>query len=268
MGLAQKYDGEIICADSRTIYKGFDIGTAKPTEEDQALVPHHLLDICEPGESFSAAQFKVLAEATIQEIWSRGKAPFLVGGSGMYVDSVLFGYQFREGGEEGRDFSHATLDELQQLVAEQYPDEFYNIDSHNKLRLEQILTRGLANSDDRESIKYESLILGLAPDRLLLKQRIAERVDSMLSNGFVQEVKMLIARYGSDCPQLNIIGYRHARDYLAGAITLEECRQRFMSDDSALAKRQMTWFKRNETIHWLTLADDADELVRDCLSPV
>lgn len=262
MELAQKHGGEIVCADSRTIYKGFDIGTAKPTEEDQALVPHHLLDICEPGETFSAAQFKILAEATIQDIWKRGKIPFLVGGSGMYVDSVLFGYQFREDGEETRDFSHVSLEELQELVANQYPSEFSNIDSQNRRRLEQILARGIASSEDRMALKYDALILGISPYRLLLKQRIADRIDAMLSNGFVQEAESLISRYGSDCPQLGIIGYKHARDYLAGDITLKDLKERFARDDSALAKRQITWFKRNEATHWLATVDEAAGLVR------
>lgn len=266
MDLAQKHNGEIICADSRTIYKGFDIGTAKPTEQDQALVPHHLLDICNPGEVFSVARFKVLAEATIHDIWKRGKVPFLVGGSGMYVDSVLFGYQFRETGEEERDLSSASLQELQELVAEQYPDEFESIDSHNRLRLEQILARGMAHSEDRKRLKYDALMLGLAPDRLILKQRIAQRIDLMLSNGFVQEVESLIDRYGSDCPQLGTIGYKHAAKYLKNEISLEETKERFVRDDLALAKRQVTWFKRNKAIHWLSVADEADKLVHGYLS--
>jgi len=266
MELAQKYNGEIICADSRTVYKGFDIGTAKPTGEDQALVPHHLLDICQPGESFSAAQFKVLAEATIYDIWSRGKVPFLVGGSGMYVDSVLFGYQFRESGEELIDYSTATLEELQLLVADQYPAEFETIDSQNRRRLEQILTRGIADAADREKLKYDALVLGLSPDRLLLKQRIAQRIELMLSNGFVQEVEGLIRRYGSDCPQLGIIGYKHAQDYLEGNATLTELKERFARDDGALAKRQATWFKRNPAVHWLADPHDADILARTYLA--
>ncbi len=267
MDLAQKYGGEIVCADSRTIYKGFDIGTAKPSQEDQTLVPHHLLDICEPGEAFSAALFKVLAEATIQDIWERGKIPLLVGGSGMYVDSVLFGYQFRETSTgEVKDFSHMSLTELQNLVLQQYPEEYGDIDSQNRLRLEQILARGIADSEDRKSLKYDALILGLAPDRLLLKQRIADRIEAMLNNGFVQEVKALITRYGSDCPQLGIIGYKHARDYLAENISLEELKECFARDDLALAKRQMTWFKRNEATVWVASADEADTLVHNYLA--
>lgn len=267
MDLAQKYNGEIICADSRTIYKGFDIGTAKPSREDQALIPHHLLDICEPGEAFSAAQFKVLTEAMIKDIWERDRIPIIVGGSGMYVDSVLFGYQFRESGAEGnKDHSHTSLTELQNLVLQQYPDEYGGIDSQNRMRLEQILVRGIADSEDRKKLKYDVLVLGLAPDRLLLKQRIADRIGVMLSNGFVQEVENLIKCYGNDCPQLGIIGYKHARDYLAGKISLEELKESFARDDLALAKRQMTWFKRNKSTTWVTSADEADTLVHNYLA--
>lgn len=262
MELAQKYDGEIICADSRTIYKGFDIGTAKPSLEDQRLVPHHLLDICEPGEEFSVAQFKNLADKAIQDIWARGKVALLVGGSGMYVDAVLFDYSFRANtARYAGDVTELDLQEVQDLVARQYPEQFSTIDSKNRLRLEQILLRGPADQADRRELAYDCLVLGLNPDRLYLKQKIASRVDAMLNNGFIQEVKGLVEQYGFDCPQLNIIGYRHAVSYLKGEIDLAEMKQRFVRDDSALAKRQVTWFKRNSALQWCEDFGQAERLV-------
>ncbi len=266
MELAQEYGGEIICADSRTVYRGFDIGTAKPTTKDRKLVPHYLLDVCEPGEPFSAAQFKALAEKAIHDIWSRGGVAFLVGGSGMYVDSVLYDYQFRESRNSKVDYSAMPLAELQKQVAENYPNDIDDIDLHNRLRLEQILMRGLASKADRTKLKYHALLLGIMPNRLLLKQIIASRIEVMLNNGFVQEVQNLIDRYGHDCPQFSIIGYKHARDYLDRRITLTELKDRFARDDFALAKRQITWFKRNEAIHWLNKASEANVLVRDYLA--
>jgi tRNA dimethylallyltransferase len=267
MDLAQKHNGEIICADSRTIYKGFDIGTAKPSMEDQQLVPHHLLDVREPGEGFSVSQFKDLAEEAIQDIQARGKVPLLVGGSGMYIDAVLFNYSFRGGEIDSMgSTSELSLEELQTLVRGQYPDRYEAIDSKNRLRLEQILQRGLATTDDRRELAYDCLILGLNPDRLYLKQKISDRIDVMLNNGFIQEVKDLVKQYGYDCPQLNIIGYRHAARYLRGEIDLEEMKQRFARDDMALAKRQATWFKRNPAIHWLDQPDMAEKLVAEYLA--
>lgn len=267
MDLAQKHNGEIICADSRTIYKGFDIGTAKPSMEDQQLVPHHLLDVCEPGEGFSVSQFKGLAEEAIHDIQARGKVPLLVGGSGMYVDAVLFNYSFR-GGEidSAGGTSELSLEELQTLVRGQYPDRYEAIDSKNRLRLEHILQRGLATTDDRLELAHDCLLLGLNPDRLYLKEKIATRVDEMLNNGFIQEVKTLVKQYGYDCPQINIIGYRHAMSYLRGEIDLEEMKQRFARDDMALAKRQVTWFKRNSAIHWCDQSNMAEKLVADYLT--
>ncbi len=231
-------------------------------------MPHHVLDICEPGEGFSAAQFKALAEATLQDIWSRGKVAFLVGGSGMYIDSVLFDYQFRDSPAEPRDYSTVALNELQDLVAKQYPSEFAIIDTQNRRRLEQILARGVASVADRADIKYDALILGLSPDRLMLKQKIAQRIEAMLNNGFVQEVEALIKTHGHDCPQLAIIGYKHARDYIDGIIDICELKERFARDDMALAKRQLTWFRRNPAVHWLSDADEADMLVRSYLKSV
>ncbi len=267
MDLAQQYGGEIICADSRTIYRGFDIGTAKPSADDRALVPHHMLDICEPGEAFSAAQFKQLADTTIREVWGRGKPAFLVGGSGMYVDAVLFGYSFRGKYPEVSfgmgDLARRSLEELQELVAEQYPIEYAGLDSKNRLRLEQILIRGLAHQSDRGSLKYDCLILGMEPNKPSIRQNIAIRCQDMLSKGFVQEVMGLIDAHGMDCPQLNIIGYKHARDFIRGTITQQEMVDRFVRDDCALAKRQMTWFRRNPAVHWLAQPGDAAPLVEE-----
>ncbi len=267
MELAQQFNGEIICADSRTIYRGFDIGTAKPTKQDQQLVSHHLLDICEPGEEFSVARFKQLAEEAMQDIWKRGRVAFLVGGSGMYIDAVLFNYSFRTGEvHDSEDYSQLSLEELQRLVQQRYPQGAESIDLKNRLRLEQILERGLAHDSDRRQLAYDCLILGLNPDRLLLKQKIVDRVDVMLNNGFIQEVKELLKRYGRDCPQLKIIGYKHAVSYLEGGISLEEMRELFAHDDLALAKRQATWFKRNQAINWLHNMSEAAVLVDNYLS--
>jgi tRNA dimethylallyltransferase len=267
MDLAQKYYGEIICADSRTVYKGFDIGTAKPSLEDQKLVPHHLLDVSEPGEEFSAARFKELADEAMRDIWARGKVAFLVGGSGMYVDAVLFDYGFRSDTPGSVDDNpELSLDELQSLVRSQYPEQYKVIDNKNRLRLEQIVQRGLATTDDRRELAYDCLILGLNPDRLYLKQNIEDRIDVMLNNGFIQEVEGLVEKHGYGCPQLNIIGYRHAASYLRGEIDLGEMKQRFARDDMALAKRQVTWFKRNSAIHWCDQSAEAGPLVTQYLA--
>lgn len=268
MELAQQCNGEIICADSRTIYRGFNIGTAKPTEQDQQRVPHHLLDICEPGEGFSVAQFKKLAEKAMQNIWQRGKVALLVGGSGMYVDAVLFDYTFRAGKthDEPEEYSQLSLEQMQSIVQQRYPKESKSIDQNNRLRLAQILERGLAHDNDRRQLAYDCLILGLNPDRLLLKQKIDDRIEDMLNNGFIQEVKNLIKQYGHDCPQLGIIGYKHAASYIQGEISIQDMQERFARDDRALAKRQETWFKRNASIVWVSDYSEANQLANNYLN--
>jgi len=264
--LAQQYNGEIICADSRTIYRGMNIGTAKPTAAERRLIQHHGLDLVDPGQRFSAAEFKAYAKRTITEIRARGRLPFLVGGSGLYIDAVIFDYQFRPP-VESQDFSGLNDTELVTMAASKYPNALVAIDSKNRRRVEQLLNRGPAQTTDRQALKKSVLLLGLKPDRLTLKQKIDLRTRTMLSNGFVQEVESLRARYGADCPTLRTIGYGYISDYLDGKLSLEEARQRFVQHDYQLAKRQLTWFARNPFIHWITEATEARQLIDQSRSP-
>lgn len=262
--LAQQFSGEIICVDSRTIYRGMDIGTAKPTKLQQQIIPHHGLDLIKPGQRFNVAQFKSFAQKTIKQIWERGNIPILVGGSGLYIDAILFDYSFRSPISD-EDFSQLTDIELHKLVQERFPQVVTTLDFKNRRRLEQLLARGPATTADRSSLKYNCLIIGLNQKKTLLKQKIEQRADHIMSTKFTHEVKKLSKMYGPGCPQLKIFAYHRMADYLTHQTTLKEAKQLFIHDDLAFARRQITWFKRNPHIQWIQRPEAAFTLVKNFL---
>lgn len=228
--LAKRFNGEIICADSRTVYKYLDIGAAKPTKLEQETVPHHLLDIVSPDEQFTAADFKRLANEAIDEISSRHKLPIMVGGSGLYIDAVLFDYGFSDNAQER--------------------------DPANPRHLSKAVPRV------RQPARDNTLIIGMQVPREVLKDRIIKRVDGMVAAGFIEEVQWLIANYpGSKA--LLAPGYKAFTHHISGRISQEEAKQLFIKNDHQLAKRQMTWFKRNKSIHWISGSEQAFDLVQD-----
>lgn len=223
--LAKKFNGEIICADSRTIYRGMDIGTAKPSQAEQAGIPHYLLDIRDPDERYSVADFKADALQAIADISARGKLPIMVGGSGLYIDAVLYDYQFADpaAARDPQNPRHLAAD----------------IGPQNR------------------QLRERTLVLGIQRDREDLESRITERVDDMLSAGLVEEVRRLIARYGRDAPAFSGICYQYFADYIHGDISLDEARQKFIRGDMVLARKQRTWFRRNKSIQWVNNRGDA-----------
>lgn len=248
--LAKKYSGEIICADSRTVYKGMDIGTAKPTAEEQALVPHWGLDLVEPGERFTAAVFKQYALAKIKEIRARGNIPFLVGGTGLYVDAVLFDYEF------GRDGSSEQRQELEKMSVEELQRHcsLYNIElpknKQNKRHLVRAIEQDGINKQRQETPISTSIIVGIATDNAMLRTRIAQRAEQLFENSVVDEAIMLGEKYGwqSEAMKGNIypLLYEHIYDNKDLAYVIDK----FATSDWQLAKRQLTWFRRNPYVLW------------------
>ncbi len=233
MELARQFNGEIICADSRTIYKGMDIGTAKPSAQDRAAVPHHLLDIATPEQRFTAADFKQLANQAIVDISDLDKLPIMVGGTGLYVDSVLYDYQFSQ--------SDAVRD-LQN-------------------------PRHLAEADSSDNkLRSSTLVIGIETDRDLLKQRIQNRVEAMFAAGLEAEVTELSGRYGWDVPGLQTIGYQEFRSQDSNEQITDQLKEQIVKATTAYAKRQRTWFKRNKSIHWVQDLAQAKMLVQNFLS--
>jgi len=267
--LAQQYDGELICADSWTVRRGMDIGTAKPLAEEQALVPHHLLDVVAPDEDFSAAVFKRLALKTVQDITARGRLPILVGGTGLYVDGVLFDYNFLPGGAPGqrKELNALGLEELMARVDAAGLDTD-GVDIRNKRRLIRLLeTEGAEQT--KAPLRENTLIIGLKPDPDELKARITARVDAMLASGLEQEVRQVSQKYGWNIEGLKGIGYREWQLYFEGRQSLEQTRERIISATVQLARRQRTWFKRNKSIHWFSTPvnrQEIDDLITTFLS--
>ncbi|HSX46740.1 MAG TPA: tRNA (adenosine(37)-N6)-dimethylallyltransferase MiaA [Patescibacteria group bacterium] len=232
--LAQHFNGEIVCADSRTAYQGMDIGTVKPSVADRHLIKHHLLDVAAPDQKFNVAQFKTLANEAITDISKRSKLPIMVGGSGLYVDSILFDYRF---------------------------------DDKNAARNEQN-PRHLKAGDqtDRTQLRENTLAIGLVIPQEELRQRVETRVEHMVEAGLLEEVAQLAEKYGWGAPGLQSIGYQECQAYLNGDQKLEETKQQIVQHTLSYAKRQRTWFKRNKSIHWLTDPSQAVALMTTFLN--
>ncbi len=265
--IAKNQNGEIICADSRTIYRYMDIGTAKPTHQEQADIMHHLLDIKDPNEAMSVVEFKTLCENTINDIQNRGKVPIMVGGSGMYVDSVLFNYQFRPD-KQIIDVSGMDLEEKLSKAHQLYPRIYASIDKNNERRIDQLLRFGPAGNSDRENIKIECKIIGLKPKTAVIKQNIEYRTAQMLNNGLVQEARNIINKFGPECPGLNTIGYKQVVSYIKGELEESELSNAINRATQGLAKRQLTWFKRNGAINWVDSTIEAQEVCNNYLGNV
>lgn len=256
--IAKLVDGEILCADSRTVYKRMDIGTAKPTISEQEGIQHHLIDIVEPNERFTVVQFQNLAQKCITDIKNRGKVPIIVGGSGLYVDSVLYNFQFpknpgaysKEALEQMGDVELTSLLNKHSLENEQ-------LNTKNKRHVVNALLR-LGESGSRSQLPSSAIVLGLKLDRDELKKRISDRVEKMFDDGFIDEVKYIAEVYGWDNESMSGIGYRLARSYLEGDSSIEDVKKAFIKRDLSLAKRQRTWFKRNVDIKWF---DDPEDLI-------
>ncbi len=263
--LAKQFNGEIICADSRSIYKGANIGTAKPSLAERALVPHWGLDLVEPGKYFTAANFKHYAEEKIIEIRSRGCIPFLVGGTGLYVDSVLFDYKFGLPADtELRSFlQNMTLDELHDYCKKNnvmLPENYKN----KRYIIRAIENRNIATDRD-ESVVNDSIVVGISTDKVILRSRIIQRSEQLFENGVVGEAKMLGEMYGWDNEAMKSNIYPLVHLLLDGLMTLDEVKEKFITLDWRLAKRQLTWLRRNKFIHWLPL-DDAKLFLIDKLA--
>ncbi len=266
IGLAQNFKGQIIGADSMQVYKHMDIGTAKPTAEEQARVAHHMVDIVEPDESFDAAQYAEWARAKIMGLDQHHITPFVVGGTGLYIKALLYGLfdvkvadpKVRdrlkaEAEAHGIEFLYERLSRLDPATAAR----LHANDSYRILRaLEVVTTTGQAISVHHQKHgfleqPFESLKIGLNLDRSLLYERINSRVDAMIAAGFLQEVKSLLARgYSADLNSMKSIGYRHMVDYIEGRLGWAECVRTLKRDHRRYAKRQLTWFGADPEIIW------------------
>jgi len=252
MSIAERFGGEIICADSRTIYKGMDIGTAKPSKEDQAKIPHWGLDLVEPGEPFSAADFKEYANKKIAEIRSRGNIPLLVGGSGLYINGVIFDYDFQPAHPELREqLESLTVDELKKYCFENNITLPEN--DKNKRYLIRAIERQNGHSTDDNTLIADCIIVGITTEKSTLINRIHARSEQLFELGMVEEASRLGEKYGWESEAMTGNIYRLVHQFIKKELTESELKQKNETSDWRLAKRQLTWFKRNPHIHWCEL---------------
>ncbi|RYC75556.1 tRNA (adenosine(37)-N6)-dimethylallyltransferase MiaA [Candidatus Nanoperiomorbus periodonticus] len=260
--LARLIGGEVICADSRTVYRGMDIGTAKPTEPERAGVPHWGLDLIEPDQRYSLYDFRRYATAKIAEIRQRQHVPLLVGGSGLYINSVIYDYQL-----VGGDYDPTTRAELEKLP----PDELRRLivkrgvklprDPDNKRRLIRSLERG-GVSNNCGHLSSRTIVIGITMDKEKLSQRISGRAEQMLERGLIDEAERLIARYGTVEP-LRRNAYGVVAKYLVGQIHEAELIEQISAKDRQLVKKQLTWWRNPRwagDIMWRTLPELTDRL--------
>ncbi len=248
--LAKQFNGEIICADSRTIYKGMDIGTAKPSLTEQSEVSHWGLDLVEPNQKFSVADFKQYAENKIAKIRQKGKTPMLVGGSGLYIDSLIFDFQFGPPADEKlrQSLEEKTVNDLKSYCIKNNIPLPEN-DNNKRYLVRAIEQKTINNSRNQRPID-NCFVVGITTSKKVLRHRIELRADKIFSSGVINEATSLAENYGWEGEAMTGNIYRLIKQHLDGEYDFEELKRRFVISDWQLAKRQMTWFRRNPYLMW------------------
>ena len=250
--IAKKYNGEIINADAVQVYKGLDIGSAKVTEEEKENIPHHLFDIKEVDEEYTIYHYQQDARKIIEDIQKRGKTPILVGGTGLYIKSALYDYKLSEE-KESEMYEDLTTEELYNNLLK--VDKDIIIDKNNRRRLIRALNYYKENNESINNNKtnkllYNTIFIGLTTDRKELYNRINKRVDTMMKNGLLEEVKSFYDKGIKTKPLLNGIGYKELYKYLEGNYTYEEAIEKIKQNSRHYAKRQYTFFNHQLPIVW------------------
>ncbi|MFE4709520.1 MULTISPECIES: tRNA (adenosine(37)-N6)-dimethylallyltransferase MiaA [Paenibacillus] len=267
LAIAKAYGAEIISGDSMQVYRGMDIGTAKISQTEMEGIPHHLIDIHDPKDAYSTAEFQEQGRRLIEEISSRGKLPFIVGGTGLYIESLCYGFRFSE----------AVADEAFRKEQEDYADEYGALALHARLAaVDPVSAERLHPNDRRRIIRalevfhqtnitqsdslagqkkespYDLCLVGLTMDRKILYKRIEDRIDAMLADGLISEVKGLLDQgYDRSLVSMQGLGYKEIAAYLAGELTMDEAVTLLKRDTRRFAKRQMSWFRHMKDIQWI-----------------
>ncbi|KKQ27073.1 MAG: tRNA dimethylallyltransferase [Candidatus Magasanikbacteria bacterium GW2011_GWC2_37_14] len=280
LALAKKFNSEIISADSRQIYKEMNIGTAKESGVWQKgaylinKIPHYLIDTIYPNEIYSAAQFSVEAKNVVKNIYKKKKTPFIVGGTGLYIDVLINNFSIPEVKPNlvlRVSLEEKSLVELQELLKKIDPETYQTIDLKNKRRLsralEVVITTGesFKNKQQKGKKLFNVLYIGIDLPREILYDRINTRIDEQIKTGLLGEVESLANKYSWESPAMSGIGYRQFKDYFAGLITLDKAKEDLKQATRQYAKRQLTWFKRNQEINWCKSLAEAEKLVQNFL---
>ncbi|MEH7374430.1 MULTISPECIES: tRNA (adenosine(37)-N6)-dimethylallyltransferase MiaA [Bacillaceae] len=271
--MAKRYNGEIISGDSMQIYRGMDIGTAKIKKDEMEGIPHYLIDIKEPFENFSVAEFQLLVRAKIGEIAKKGKLPIIVGGTGLYIQSVIYDYQFSD--VSGDETYRLKLEErakkigneaLYKELVEVDPGSASQIHPNNVRRVIRALeifhltgkTMQEFQSTQQPDLLYNTAMVGLSMEREKLYERINYRVDLMMQEGLIEEVKGLYQRGLRDCQSIQAIGYKEMYAYLEGIVPLEAAIENLKQNSRRYAKRQLTWFRNKMEVSWFDMTNVED----------
>ncbi|KLU67709.1 tRNA dimethylallyltransferase [Desulfosporosinus acididurans] len=283
LALAQNVGGEIISGDSVQVYQKLDIGSAKPSPEELQLAPHHLIDCLDPTEPFTAAQFKTSASSLIEEIRDRGHVPIVVGGTGLYIRSLLDPYDFWEHGSEEirlkwQEFvkNHGNQ-ALHQVLEQRDPETARQLHPNNVLRViralevQELTGKPLSSQrqfkdDEYRPLDPQVLYIGLTAPRAIIYERINRRCEIMLAEGLLEEtLNLLKTGYSPTLKPLQSIGYRHAVWCLQGLVTKDEMLRILQRDTRHFAKRQLTWFRRDPRIHWYDTEEGIDQILEELI---
>ncbi|MBY6050258.1 tRNA (adenosine(37)-N6)-dimethylallyltransferase MiaA [Cytobacillus firmus] len=271
--LAKRFNAEIISGDSMQIYKSMDIGTAKIKEEEMEGIPHHLIDIKNPEDPFSAAEFQKLVRSKITEVTSRGKLPMIVGGTGLYIQSVIYDYQFSDAPSdeefrktleeraerEGNNVIYEELLEIDPESAEKiHPNNIRRV--IRALEIHHCTGKTMSQYQEKQNpeLLYDMALIGLTMDRETLYDRINQRVDIMMQEGLLEEVRSLYDQGLKDCQSIQAIGYKELYDYFNGRVSFEDAVENLKQNSRRYAKRQLTWFRNKMNVEWFDMSDSVD----------
>ncbi len=266
--LAKKINGEIVSCDSMQIYKDMNIGSAKPTVEEMQGIKHYMIDIVSPNERFSVADYKRQAQKAIDEILAKGKIPIVIGGTGLYVDSLIYGIEFKEiefdekYRKELEDIATSDngLDKLYEEAVKIDEEAMKKISKNDKKRILRVLeiyhstgkTKTQQEIESRkEEVKYDFYVFAIDMDREKLYDRINKRVDIMIESGLIEEVQNLLKKYSEFPTAMQGLGYKEVVEYLEKKLTKEQMIEKIKQETRRYAKRQLTWFRKNKSIIWL-----------------
>ncbi len=263
---ANKYNGEIISGDSIQIYRGLDIGSAKASKDEQSRAIHHLIDIKDPFDNYSVKEFQEKGRALIDDITNRNKLPIVVGGTGLYIKALLYDYTFLDEEKDDDDFNELTNEQIYELLKVEDPKSLEKIHVNNRKRLVRALNvlrkhdKGISDIKDSQShtMLYDAKIIGLNKDRQELYKTCDIRVDKMIEDGLIDEIKSLLDKgitFDNQCMQG--IGYKEFRGYFDGTSSLEDCIALVKRNTHHFVKRQYTWFNNQMPIEWYDTSDES-----------
>lgn len=269
---AKAFNGEIISGDSIQIYNGLDIGSAKPSKQEQSMVKHHLIDIKKASENYSVKEFQDLARKCIDDIDSRNKLPIIVGGTGLYIKALLYDYVFYDEEEKDNQYEQLTNNDLYEQLKKKDPKALDKIHINNRKRLIRALNvfekhnKGISEIKDSQEHKpiYDCLIIGLTKSRDELYKRIDERIDKMIQDGLTNEIEGLLNKgitFENQCMQA--IGYKEFKEYFEHKNSLEECIEQVKINSHHFAKRQYTFFNNQMNVEWFEDMNKASTRVKE-----